>query len=56
MSAAEGWAAHRLGLPANWYQHIAESTGLEFAISGDATALYQRDACGCLTHEKEPPC
>jgi hypothetical protein len=49
MSSAEGWAAQRLGLPAEWYQHIAESTGLEFPISADATAHYQRDLFTCIT-------
>lgn len=60
MTAAEGWAAQRLGLPADWYNHISGSTSLEFPISADATALYRRDACGCLWDEKpwaqEPPC
>lgn len=42
MSSAEGWAAQRLGLPASWYTDVAETSGVGFPISGDATAIVAR--------------
>jgi hypothetical protein len=38
MSSAEGWAAQRFGLPAQWYADVAETSGIGFPVSGDATA------------------
>lgn len=39
MSSAEGWAAQRLGLPAEWYAGVTETSGIGFPISGDATTI-----------------
>lgn len=34
----QGWSAHRLRLPASWYNEVAALEGVEFPVSGDATA------------------
>lgn len=49
---AQGWAAHHLRLPASWYTEVAAGAGVEFPVSGDATAAtsrllgYVRDGLG----------
>ena len=39
MSGAEGWSAYQFGLPAWWYADIAETSGIGFPVSADATAI-----------------
>lgn len=33
-----GWAAQRMGMPVSWYAEVAAGSGVEFPVSGDATA------------------
>jgi hypothetical protein len=42
MSSAEGWAAQRFGLPAAWYNDVAEVSGIGFPVSADATTIIDR--------------
>jgi hypothetical protein len=50
MSAAEGWAAQQLRLPADWYQGMP-CHEIGFPISGDATTIHEHET----PVHREPP-
>ncbi|MEW9874022.1 hypothetical protein [Arthrobacter sp. HS15c] len=39
---SNGWSAHQLRLPVSWYTEMAAGAGVEFPVSGDATAATSR--------------